>query len=491
MFKRAIIFGLFVSSLPLTIWSQVPGVSTNMVSGTQWPGGDPFLQRQNEPSMAVSSRNPLHVVAGDNDYRTVDLPFVAGADENGDAWLGFFTSYDGGSTWTSTLVPGYPQDTSAQGAASPIHGFQAAADPGVRAGPNGMFLYGGLAFNRNQDGSAVFLARYIDDNNMEGGSTIRYLDTQVIALGNGDAETFLDKPAIAVDMPRGAGTCNIPNADGTSQTIPAFSVYLAWTQFILPESSNNGQIMFSQSKDCGVSWQTVSTPISQKFISTADVIVQPFTNQGAQIAIDPANGNVFVAWRIFANTSTGDTDTISALFFPLGSDGYVHPEIPANVLYQPIRAFDQGTTTASFRTNDYPAVAMDFNHNLYVAWAQREPDAYQDARIDLLTINMNYSACTTCLEGVVLPQNLSNPDSFAPYLVDNYGQYGHQIMPAMAFSAGKLTVAWYDFRDDEEELLYTSTNNPADEYTFTLQPDGSFTFGSQFAPQVSDPSGAG
>ena len=226
MFKRAFIIILFVSSLPLIGWAQVPGVSTNMVSGTQWPGGDPFLQRQNEPSMAVSSRNPMHVVAGDNDYRTVDLPFVQGADENGDAWLGFFPPTMAAPPGPR-LLPGYPQDTSTQGTASPIHGYQAAADPGVRPGPNGMFLYSGLAFNRDQSRSAVFVARYTDDNNKEGGNSVRYLDTQIVAPGSATSNTFLDKPAIAVDIPRGSGTCTIPNADGTSQTIPAFNAYLA------------------------------------------------------------------------------------------------------------------------------------------------------------------------------------------------------------------------------------------------------------------------
>jgi len=58
-----------------TSWAQgpTPGQNVNMVSGTKWPGGDPFLQRQNEPSIAVSTRNPQHLLAGANDYRTVDL----------------------------------------------------------------------------------------------------------------------------------------------------------------------------------------------------------------------------------------------------------------------------------------------------------------------------------------------------------------------------------------------------------------------------------
>src|SRR5579872_6870878 len=53
--------------------AQVGGPNVNMVSGTSWPNGDPFLQRQNEPSIAVSTRNPMHILGGANDYRTVDL----------------------------------------------------------------------------------------------------------------------------------------------------------------------------------------------------------------------------------------------------------------------------------------------------------------------------------------------------------------------------------------------------------------------------------
>src|SRR5688572_8863516 len=92
-----------------TIHAQIPSRNINMVSGDTWPNGDPFLQRQNEPSIAASTRNPLHLIAGANDYRTVDLPGLPG-DEIGDAWLGLFKSLDGGQRWTSNLLPGYPQD---------------------------------------------------------------------------------------------------------------------------------------------------------------------------------------------------------------------------------------------------------------------------------------------------------------------------------------------------------------------------------------------
>src|SRR5215216_493641 len=72
-----------------TISAQIPGRNVNMVAGNTWPDGDPFLQRQNEPSIGASTRNPLHLLAGANDYRTVDLPGLDG-DEIGDAWLGLF-----------------------------------------------------------------------------------------------------------------------------------------------------------------------------------------------------------------------------------------------------------------------------------------------------------------------------------------------------------------------------------------------------------------
>src|SRR5688572_30764250 len=82
----------FAYSVSLT--AQIPGRNVNMVSGIVWPKGDPFLQRQNEPSIAASTRNPLHLLAGANDYRSVDLPIVLSDvdGEVGDAWLGLFTS---------------------------------------------------------------------------------------------------------------------------------------------------------------------------------------------------------------------------------------------------------------------------------------------------------------------------------------------------------------------------------------------------------------
>src|SRR5262245_52720143 len=168
----------------VALQAQIPGPNVNMVAGQALPGGDPFLQRQNEPSVAVSTRNPLHLLAAANDYRTVDMPGLLNGEVTGDAWLGVFKSTDGGSTWTSSLLPGYPQDPTH---AAPLWGYQAAADPMVRAGSSGQFFVSGIVFNRNTPGSAVFVARFIDNNNKENGDPMAYLGATIVASDPGTA----------------------------------------------------------------------------------------------------------------------------------------------------------------------------------------------------------------------------------------------------------------------------------------------------------------
>jgi hypothetical protein len=148
---------------PCALFAQTPGQSVNMVSGTTLPGGDPFLQRQNEPSVAVSTRNPQHLLAGANDYRTVDMAGLPDDEETGDSWVGLFSSLDGGATWRSTLVPGYPQDGTPQGLASPVKGLKAAADPVVRAATHGLFYYGFIAFDREGSLGRLAVARFLDE----------------------------------------------------------------------------------------------------------------------------------------------------------------------------------------------------------------------------------------------------------------------------------------------------------------------------------------
>src|SRR5512144_2125663 len=49
-------------------------VVTNPADPSAYLKGDRYLQRQLEPSIAVSTRNPQTIVAFFNDYRAVDVP---------------------------------------------------------------------------------------------------------------------------------------------------------------------------------------------------------------------------------------------------------------------------------------------------------------------------------------------------------------------------------------------------------------------------------
>ena len=446
-------------------WAQgpTPGQNVNMVSGTKWPGGDPFLQRQNEPSIAVSTRNPQHLLAGANDYRTVDLNLVDQLPINqlsGDAWLGVFKSFDGGQRWQSTLLPGFPQDRSTFGASSPMKGFGAASDPVVRAGTNGMFYYSGIALNRGTNVGALFLSRFIDLNNKENGDAtqsnypspttdpIRYIGT--VQIDSGNAGQFIDKPWIAVDIPRaGAGTCTIqvPQDNDTSvtQSFPAGNVYIAYAMFVGGAINVRSKINFSKSGDCGHTW-TKPIMISQ----TYDL------SQGTQVAVDPETGYVYVAWRVFSG-SGNDPDAMVVTKSTDGGNTFtkavsVRSLSPFNAATPTSSAsFDQNTSGTEFRTQSMPTIAVDDSGtsgtpgNVYVAWSERGVPPTGDARIMISTSRDG----TTWSAPIPVDNNPITDD------VGDQFTRGHQLMPAMTFTGGKLMLVYYDLRLDHTTGRFT------------------------------------
>ena len=284
-----------LTPMPLAAQSQLwVGPNVNMVSGTTWPDGDPFLQRQNEPSIAVSTRKTTHLMGFTNDYRSVDIPGLPEGKETGDSWLGVFKSFDGGLSWRSTLLPGYPQDANST---SPIHGYDAAADPVVRAGTNGLFYLSGIVFDRGDTArSGVFVSRYMDLDNKEHGDPIEYVDTTMVSR-NEIGDFFIDKPWMAVDIPRpGAQWAQLEIVqDGIpiAQNIPCGNVYLAWAEIWGVPPLRRSRIMFSSSVDCGANW---SAPLE---LSAPDTL-----NQGVSLAVSPTTGDVWVAWRQFETDPT-------------------------------------------------------------------------------------------------------------------------------------------------------------------------------------------
>src|SRR2546425_2256574 len=118
---------------------------------------------QNEPSVAVDPHSPNVVVAGSNDY--------CAATVNGDVWAGYYRSTNGGASWNDSLVPGYPDDSSAAGLASPVSGQCAAAgDPTQSFDRTGRLVYGFLCFHRGKAGHG---STYVATDDQDGGPFLR------------------------------------------------------------------------------------------------------------------------------------------------------------------------------------------------------------------------------------------------------------------------------------------------------------------------------
>ncbi len=191
---------------------------------------------QNETALAVDPLDPLHVVAGANDYR------------NGDAMCGWYTSFDGGVTWADGTLP-------------LILNYDAAGDPDVDFDRQGNVFYACLIFQRDNDTppSGVYVSTSTDGGLTWGAP---------VAVAVAAATDFEDKEFLAVD--RSGGT-----HDG--------NLYVSWTRFL---ANGDSPIFFARSTDGGTSF---STPLE---ISTVDA------NQGSMPVVGP-NGEVYVFWEDF------------------------------------------------------------------------------------------------------------------------------------------------------------------------------------------------
>jgi hypothetical protein len=189
-------------------------------------------RQQNEPAAAVSPMQPSKMTAGANDYCTVPT--------NGDAWAGFYFSSDGGASWTNSLLPGYPQDTTAEGQASPLRGLAGSAGDPVQAWDRfGNVYYGGIAFNRGRPANgSIWVARY----SWVGGGMPDYQGTAIVSRGT-PSPIFLghfnDKVMIEVDRSTASTSGN---------------VYVCWALFTA-SGSNNG-VFFSRRPTAGAPSRT-------------------------------------------------------------------------------------------------------------------------------------------------------------------------------------------------------------------------------------------
>ncbi len=413
--------------------------------GSVTPSKDAQNRQANETTVSISPvASPVTGRVGDvvaeaaNDYRMVP--------QFGDTWMPVYLSFDGGTTWFgnppfpngyNTMVPGFPTDTSAAGAASPLRGLDGAGDPVIRFDGAGNLLVGGIAFNRNFDqgerplDTVSFVARYAytpgtpatASTTTSAGSPphFTYQGTSIVDRGAvgfavpgvvGFAGNFTDKPWMEVDL-------NSPSASPCSG-----DVYLADTDF--HGAFGSSPVVFSRSTDDGVTWSSPRT------ISTGGQQGASH-NEGADIAVAP-NGTVYVAFESFSQQGL---DTINLV---KSTDCGVHWTQP--VIVNTINA--PQAPGVAFRTPTFAFVATDnTNSNLLYL-------AYQSFAGDY---------------DIYAQRSTNGGASFgAAVQVNDDPGARDQIFPTIEVSNHTLHVAWYDFRNSTTpanealDVYYACTN---------------------------------
>src|SRR3954447_11444479 len=279
------------------VTSQPGGYVSSYTIATGQPYSDAVLNecstahgRQNEPAAEVDPRNASVLIGSSNDYcgvyagRSSGIPVLTGP-----IWLGYYRSENMGASFVSSLVPGYPGDTSPFAALAQIR-TASSGDPVIAWDAEGRVFLG----SESSDDPAgtpktfgdVWVARYENPAGPAGPTQQdgkRYTGTTLVSRGSSAPNLlgiFNDKTAIAADH-------------NTDQRCDNF-VYFSYSRF----NGNGANAMyFTRSTDHGVTFAQpakISEPIQD--VQFADIAVT-------------GNSNVYVAFRGFAR-SNGQPDAV-------------------------------------------------------------------------------------------------------------------------------------------------------------------------------------
>jgi len=378
---------------------MAPASSAGVVGANIPVVGEAAPDRQQvETTIVVDPRNPNVLVAGAQDYRLKSI--------GEHRWHGYYRSVDGGQTWTSGLLPGFPGDASSQGLASPLHRSNATSDPVLAFDRLGNVYYAGLVFNVSAAGflgngpignTVAFVAKYTND-----GAT--YSSVKLIT-----GPLFADKPWIAVDNTGGPFDGNVYLAfDANLTSITPFAT------------------LFTRSTDGGNSF-------SPPFYAPSDR-----TGGLPGVAVDPA-GNVFVSTDAFDPVTGANLNYIQVSKITGGGTTLVQNARAVN----PASWVTSGSSIgASFRAFTIPQIAADA-HGVYVV--------FDDVRLG----NSN----------VYITRSTDGGGSWTAPLRINDITTGQHFFPTIVASGGIVDVAWYDSRFNTQtpmtalDVFFTNSND--------------------------------
>jgi hypothetical protein len=434
--------------------------------GTGTPYTDATLQecsrsqgRQNEPAVAVDPRNPNVLIGSSNDYCGV---YNDGVDSNGapipsgPIWLGYYRSENGGGSFVSSLVPGYPDDTSPYAALAQVR-TATAGDPVIAWDAHGRVFMGSES-SGDPAGTAktfgdVWVARYANPDGPSGAHTNdgkAYQGTVTVSQGSAAPNLlgrFNDKTAIEAD--RTGGSC-----DG--------DVYFAFARFTgnVPNGFNSS-VYLVRSTDHGA---TFSSPM--KLSQTVHDIQFP------DISVT-GNGHVYVTYRQFADVRSNQPS--DALIYQKSTDCGGSFSQPSQITtFEPYDATDilnsgglTGTCGDAFvhcqsgytffrRSTQVRSTADQLDNsseNVYIVYDPSKPGTEVPSGTTYGSVvsgdlPVKYHQNTGSQSGVYfIKLNGATGGTTAPALIDNQA-VGLQLFPDISADGGVLHAIWWDSRND-------------------------------------------
>jgi hypothetical protein len=455
-----------------------PGYVSNYTLTTGTPYTDATLTecsrsrgRENEPSVAMNPRNTQVIVGSSNDYCGV---YNNGVDEfgapipSGPIWLGYYRSQNGGASFTSSLVPGYPDDTSPYAARARVR-TATAGDPVLAWDAEGR-LFAGSESSGDPAGTAktlgdVWVATFVNPQGA-GGATINdgkeFARSVVVARGVSAPNLlgkFQDKTAIEAD--RSNSTCrnNVYFANSRFVGNGGSNIYVYRSTdhgatfsrgTLLTKSANDVQdpeivvtanghvyvtydatlhqgnrtydvILYNKSTDCGATFSAAR--LLTTFNRFTYVDRSAATPEPVQVGAEDSVGEDETEAPAGTRRDCGD-------FAEACASGYTYPRVGA----------------APRATADQYAAASD--ETIYVVFEQTIPGTETPTGTTFGTIEPGTGG-----QGGVYFMRLNGATGAktTPRLIDptdrNAGK-GHQFWADVSADGGVLHFIWYDSRND-------------------------------------------
>ncbi len=326
---------------------------------------------------------------------------------------GYAVSANSGHSFTDKGLP----------AAGPVHTLMQ-GDPVLACADPNTFFYASLYEDFNAGTSAISLSR-----STNGGDTF---GPPKAAVAKSSSSHLLDKPWMTVN-----------------QATP-HDIFITYTDFEMSASvcglGSRTAIELVSSTDGGSTW---SNPTVVVEVCGGSVV------QGSQVVVDPASGNVFVAWELFASDFyTRELDIAKSAD---SGETFSSPVTVSKADAVGDGAFSFGIQ-GFIRDFEYPSLTVGKGKNagaLYITWNDGD-NRIKDDWLGLIMITSGVGDGNYGFSDVFFSSSADDGSTWSSPVIVNAPSsipIDHYQPVVASDKTGKVAVCWYDRRRDKNNFL--------------------------------------